>query len=39
MEEKDELSPHWDKDSLFGVHKMCIATDSESIDSDVSINK
>jgi len=40
MEEKDELPPHWDKVSLFGVHKMCIPTDCEPSDvSDVSINK
>ena len=34
MEEKDELPPHLDKVSLFGVHKMCIATDCEPIYSD-----
>ncbi|XP_016663267.1 AT-rich interactive domain-containing protein 4B-like isoform X2 [Acyrthosiphon pisum] len=34
MEKKDELPPHWDKDSLFDAHKMCISTDCEPIDSD-----
>lgn len=32
--DKDELPPHWDRDLLFGVDKMCIATDSEAFDSD-----
>ncbi|XP_060868369.1 AT-rich interactive domain-containing protein 4B-like isoform X3 [Metopolophium dirhodum] len=32
--DKDELPPHWDRDLLFGVDKICIATDSEAFDSD-----
>jgi len=37
--DKDELPPHWDRDLLFGVDKICIATDSEAFDSDVSLYK
>ncbi|XP_060843777.1 AT-rich interactive domain-containing protein 4A-like isoform X3 [Rhopalosiphum padi] len=32
--DKDELPPHWDRDLLFGVDKICVATDSEAFDSD-----
>jgi len=39
MEKKDGLPPHRDRDSSFNVHKMGIAKDCESFDSDdVSIN-
>ncbi|XP_060859936.1 AT-rich interactive domain-containing protein 4B-like [Metopolophium dirhodum] len=27
--DKDELPPHWDRDLLFGVNRICIAPDSE----------
>ncbi|KAE9524346.1 hypothetical protein AGLY_015385 [Aphis glycines] len=32
--DKDELPPHWDRDLLFGVDKICVASDSEAFDSD-----
>ncbi|XP_025196742.1 AT-rich interactive domain-containing protein 4B-like isoform X3 [Melanaphis sacchari] len=32
--DKDELPPHWDRDLLFGIDKICVATDSEAFDSD-----
>jgi len=35
--DKDELPPHWDRDLLFGVNRICIAPDSEVFDGNVSL--
>jgi len=37
LPDKDGLPPHLDRDLLFGVDKICVATDGEAFDSEISL--